>query len=180
MTQNIVTKMIGFITKLNLGICVTAICMLCLPLYSLFTPVSENMASTLTRVITSIDYHTYVYDLLSSHSTVILYIAAVLIVGIGELVICRLKKIPPTETEGFSLMYISDAVCIFMPMLGVTLLALHNAFVFFTAEELASIFQPLLVNILLQTILFAVLFIWPPIYGIIRGALQKKYREVEA
>lgn len=180
MTQNIVTKMIGFITKLNIGICVTAICMLCLPLYSQFTPVSENMAPVLTRVITSIDYHTYVYDLLSSHSMVILYLAAVLIVGIVELVICRLKKIPPTETEDLSLMYISDAVCIYMTMLGVTLLALHNALVFFTAEELASILQPLMENILLQTILFAVLFIWPFIYGIIRDKLQKKYREVEA
>ena len=180
MTENIVNRIIEYISKLNLAVSIVAICMLCLPFYTLLTPVTENMTPTLTRIITNPEYHAYVYDLLTSHTTIILYIASILMVGILELVLCHYKKIPPTETEDHILNPIANGLLLFMSMIGVLLLSLSNAMVFFTPDQLISVVQPVMINIFLIVILYGEIMGWPLIYGIIRDKLQKKYREVEA
>lgn len=180
MTENIVHRIIEYISKLNLAVSIAAICMLCLPFYTLLTPVTENMTPVLTRAITSPEYHDFVYDLLTSHTTIIFYIVSILMIGILELVLCHYKKIPPTETEDHIFNPIANGILLLMSMVGVLLLSLSNAMVFFTPDQLISVVQPARINLFLIVILFGEIMGWPLIYGIIRDKLQKKYSEVEA
>lgn len=180
MTENIVHRIIGYVSKLNLAVSIAAICMLCLPFYTLLTPVTENMTPVLTRAITSPEYHAYVYDLLTSHTTIIFYIVSILMVGILELLVCHHYKKPPTETEDHIFNPIANGMLLLVSMMGVLLLSLSNAMVFFTPDQLISVVQPVKINLFLIVILYGEIMGWPLIYGIIRDKLQKKYREVEA
>lgn len=180
MTENIVHRIIEYISKLNLAVSIAAICLLCLPLYTLLTPVTENMTPVIIGTITSPEYHAYVYDLLTSHTTIIFYIVSILMVGILELVVCHHDKKPPTETEDHIFNPIANGILLLMSMIGVLILSLSNAMVFFTPDQLISVVQPVSINIFLMVILFVEIMGWPLIYGIIRNKLQKKYSEVEA